>query len=249
MITFGGRNDLAPHIVSSMHAFRHEIFVGRLGWSLPLLDGLERDQYDNEQAVYFVDRDEVGNVTGCARLLPTTASYMLPELFTELLGGRPPPRDPAVWELSRFAASVRQSREGRVLSLSQQTLDLLEAICDFARRHAAMRLLLVTSVASERLLLRARFDVHRLAAPVQMPEGLCVALYIEIPTAVAAGSDRSPRCSSPGSARPTRPARPTQPARPARPSRSASGPAVTRADSTPSHAPPPGSCSSRPASG
>ncbi len=235
MITVGARNELAPHIVSSMHEFRHEIFVGRLGWSLPLLDGVERDQYDNEQTVYFVDRDEGGNITACARLLPTTTPYMLPDLFSALLGGVRAPRDPAVWELSRFATSVRKSREGRILSLSQPTLDLLEAVSEFARRHAAKRLLLVTSIASERLLLRAGFDVHRVAAPVQMPEGLCVALYIEVPAApAAAGRDVSRRCSGPG---------------PARPARSASGPVIKRSDSTPSHAPPPGSCLPRPASG
>ncbi len=202
MITVGGRHELAPHLVSSMHEFRHEIFVGRLGWSLPLLDGVERDQYDNEQAVYFVDRDAGGNITACARLLPTTTSYMLPDLFTELLGGRRPPRDPAVWELSRFAASVRKSREGRILSLSQPTLDLLEAVCEFARQHAAKRLLLVTSIASERLLLRAGFDVHRLAAPMEMPEGLCVALYIEVPAdapAVKRADSTPSRAPLPGS--------------------------------------------------
>lgn len=230
MITVGGRNELAPHIVSSMHEFRHEIFVGRLGWSLPLLDGVERDQYDSAQAVYFVDRDEGGNITACARLLPTTASYMLPDLFGELLGGRLAPRDPAVWELSRFATSVRKTRDGRILALSQPTLDLLEAVSEFARQHSAKRLLLVTSIASERLLLRAGFDVHRMAAPIQMAEGLTVALCIEVPPA---GRDVSLRCSGPG---------------PARLARSASGTAFRRADSTPSRAPPPGSCLPRPAS-
>jgi acyl homoserine lactone synthase len=187
MITIGGRNELAAHIVSSMHEFRHEVFIRRLGWSLPLLEGIERDRYDNEQAVYFVVRDEDGNITACARLLPTTASYMLPDLFTELLGGQPAPRDPAVWELSRFATSVRNTREGRILSLSQPTLDLLEAVIEFARQRSVKRLLLVTSIAIERLLLRAAFDVHRLAAPVRMSDGLFAALFMEISAAPATG--------------------------------------------------------------
>jgi N-acyl-L-homoserine lactone synthetase len=193
MITIGARNELALQVVRSMHEFRHAIFVRRLRWSLPMLGGLECDQYDNEQAVYFIVRDDEGRTTACARLLPTTAGYMLPEVFPELLGGQPAPRDRAIWELSRFATSVRQTHEGRVLSLSQPTLDLLQAVTEFARQNAVKRLLLVTSVAIERLLLRAALDVHRLGAPVRMSSGLAIALFIEVPAvpAAATGSDRS----------------------------------------------------------
>jgi acyl homoserine lactone synthase len=181
MIAIGGRKDLDPKVVSSMHELRHETFVRRLNWSLPLLEGLEQDQYDSDDAVYFVVHDVHESVTACARLLPTTAPYMLPDLFAELLGGRPPPRDRATWELSRFAARVRESREGRVLSLSQPTLNLLDSILRFARNNAVKRLVLVTSIALERLLLRTALDVHRLASPARMPDGLIVALFIEVP--------------------------------------------------------------------
>jgi acyl homoserine lactone synthase len=187
MISVGGRSELAPAVVRSMHRFRHETFVGRLQWSLPLLHGVEKDQYDNEDAVYFIVHDVHEDVTACARLLPTTSSYMLPELFAELLGGNPPPRDPATWELSRFATSVRKSREGRVLALSGPTLNLLDAIFQFARDNAVRRLLLVTSIAIERLLLRERLEVHRIGPPVRMPDELIVALIIEVAGAACAG--------------------------------------------------------------
>jgi acyl homoserine lactone synthase len=170
-----------------MHEFRLKVFVHRLNWSLPLIDGEERDEFDNEDAVYFIVRDLNGRITGCARLLPTTGPYLLSERFAELLGGQPAPRDPQVWELSRFAASVRKTGAGRVLSLSQPTLDLLEAVIKFAQRQGGQRLALVTTVPIERLLLRAGYDVHRLGAPLQMGDCLCVALIIELPpTAVAA---------------------------------------------------------------
>ncbi len=192
MISVGARNELTPAVVRSMHRFRHETFVGRLRWSLPLIGGLEQDQYDSECAVYVIVHDIDDDVTGCARLLPTTGDYMLPELFPELLGGRPPPRDAAVWELSRFAASVRRSREGRMLSLSSTTLTLLEAVFQFARDNAVARLLIVTSIASERLLLRAGLDVHRLGSPVRTPDGLTVALCIEVPGCVRSAEARDP---------------------------------------------------------
>lgn len=181
MLSVGGRSNLAAAVVRSMHRFRYETFVERLRWSLPLLEGVEQDRFDSEDAVYFIVHDVHEDVTACARLLPTLRPYMLAELFAELLGGRTPPRDPAVWELSRFAASVRKSGEGRVLSLSRPTLNLLEAVFQFARDNAVGRLLLVTSIGIERLLLRESLDVHRLGPPVRMPDSLTVALAIEVP--------------------------------------------------------------------
>jgi len=170
-----------------MHEFRHEIFVRRLGWSVPLIEGEERDQYDNDNTVYFVVQDGTAGVTACARLLPTTTNYMLAELFGDLLGGQSPPCDPGIWELSRFATNTRKSGEGRVLSLADPTLNLLSAVTQFARHHDIRRLILVTSVAIERLLIRAQFDVHRIAPPRRMPDGLFVALFIEVGCGRSAG--------------------------------------------------------------
>jgi N-acyl-L-homoserine lactone synthetase len=165
-----------------MHEFRYEIFVRRLGWSLPLLEGTERDEYDNDNAIYFVVQDALGKVTACTRLLPTVSGCMLSDLFDELLGDNPPPCDEALWELSRFATKIRKTGDGRSLALSEPTLSLLRAVLDFARRHAVRQLVLVTSVAIERLLIRSGFQVHRLAAPCRMPDGLLVAVFIDVET-------------------------------------------------------------------
>jgi acyl homoserine lactone synthase len=175
----GSSWQLSAQILNLMHAFRHEIFVKRLKWSLPLVNGEERDQYDTSNAKYVVVSDGSDRVTACARLLPTTAAYMLPELFPQLLGGTSAPRDPAIWELSRFAMSVRKTGEGRVLSFSTPTLEFLDLIFDFAHRHDITRLIFVTSIQIERLLLRAGLPVHRIAAPAVVDGELCVALFIE----------------------------------------------------------------------
>jgi acyl homoserine lactone synthase len=180
MVAMGSSWQLSTEVLQLMHSFRHEVFVKRLKWSLPLINGVERDQYDTPEAKYVVISDGADRVTACARLLPTTGSYMLPELFPQLLGEDPVPRDPAIWELSRFATSVRETREGRVLSLSKPTLELLDLIFDFARQHAIARLVFVTSVQVERLMLRAGVPVHRIAAPALIDGGLSVALFIEV---------------------------------------------------------------------
>jgi acyl homoserine lactone synthase len=177
--TIAARKELGSHTLDSLHAFRHEVFVGRLRWELPLIDGVERDQYDRDDAVYVTATDDDEGVTGFARLLPTVGSYMLPELFPELLGTLPPPRHPAVWELSRFAAGVHE-RCGKVMALSRATLDLLATVMRFAAGRGIERLILVTTIGIERLMLRAGLDVHRMAPPAQSHGEWHVALCIEV---------------------------------------------------------------------
>jgi len=171
--------------MSLMHEFRLDVFVGRLGWALPLEKGIEQDEYDTPDAKYVVVSETGDRVTACARLLPTTRPYMLPELFPQLLGGVPTPRSTDTWELSRFATSVRGTGEGRVMSLAKPTLDLLELVLDFARKHGVKRLLFVTSIGIERLMLRAGVAAHRLAAPAVVDGNLCVALVLDVSPAAA----------------------------------------------------------------
>src|SRR5262245_35136033 len=134
-VMIGNRSELAPGVVSAMHKFRRDVFVRRLGWSLPSGHASESDQYDRPDTTYVVACDADNNVTACARLLPTTRPYMLPELFPMLLSGQTPPSDPGIHELSRFAIDVRVNRDARVLALSAATLKLLGAVMRFAASH------------------------------------------------------------------------------------------------------------------
>lgn len=180
-LSVGNCRQLSARILDLMHEFRHEVFVKRLKWSLPeTSEGMERDQYDTSSARYVVLSDDSERVTACARLLPTTDRYMLPELFPQLLGSCETPRGPDIWELSRFATSVRETGEGRILSLSPPTLDFLEQVIECAQRHNIGRLVFVTSIGIERLMLRAGVRVHRIGPPALVEGQLTVALFIEV---------------------------------------------------------------------
>ncbi len=90
----GGR--LPEAVDAALAHYRHQIFVGQLGWQLPMADGrFERDQYDRDDTVYVVARDADGAICGCARLLPTTRPYLLKDVFAPLLmRGVPAPESP-----------------------------------------------------------------------------------------------------------------------------------------------------------
>jgi N-acyl-L-homoserine lactone synthetase len=187
-VAIGRRSQLPPSLLSSMQELRKDVFVRRRGWSLqpiPYIDAVEHDEYDTVDAVYLMLHDETARVTACARLLASTGPYMLREHFPQLLGNTAPPSDPAIWELSRFATTVHSGNQGRQFSLCGFTQDLLNVIFDAARKRSVQRLILVTSVAVERLLIRARFEAHRMAPPGSVEGALCVALLIEVPAAAS----------------------------------------------------------------
>ncbi|TAM18572.1 MAG: GNAT family N-acetyltransferase [Pandoraea sp.] len=104
----GKLHDLPLEIRHDLGLVRHEVFVRRLGWSLPDIQGaaaVEWDRFDGENTVQIVALDSRRRVCGCARLIPTTGQYLLQDLLPRSLN-IDLPCSPTVWELSRFAASV-----------------------------------------------------------------------------------------------------------------------------------------------
>ena len=94
--------------LDTVFRIRYRVFKERLGWDVPTSDGLERDQYDHEDTWYFLLRDKSDRVVGTCRLIPTTSTYMIGDVFSDLLDGEEPPSNPAVWEVSRLAVEMTE---------------------------------------------------------------------------------------------------------------------------------------------
>jgi N-acyl-L-homoserine lactone synthetase len=90
-IVSGNQADLSPSLYADLGCYRHEVFVELLQWDLNTPEGIEQDQFDRQDTVYVVARNDEGRINGCARLLPTTKPYLLGEVFPELLNGLTPP--------------------------------------------------------------------------------------------------------------------------------------------------------------
>jgi len=87
--------------IGQMYQHRHQVFVEKLRWNLPLAkDGLEIDQYDTEDAIYILSLDKNLNVVGSMRLLPTIQDHLMSDLFSHLLN-IPEPIGDSIWESSR----------------------------------------------------------------------------------------------------------------------------------------------------
>ena len=168
----GRPHQLTPQLLESVERYRYRVFVEMLGWQLDTPPGLERDQFDHSDTLYLAARDSQHNVVGTARLLPTTQPYLLGDVFPQLMGGVEPPKDPLVWELSRFAAVDFTAPSGGALGQfsSPVAVGLLEKAIEVAAEQGARRLITVSPLGIERLLRREGFRAHR-AAPPQVIDG------------------------------------------------------------------------------
>ena len=176
----GTAHEFSPEFEIAVAAYRHRIFIEKLGWPLPVQNGLERDQFDRPDTVYVVARDDTGVICGCARLLPTTQPYLLAEVFPNLLGGQPVPSEAAVWELSRFAAATPDSYCTSAVDAAINTRRLLAAAVSGAAAQGAERLITVSPLGIERLLQRMGVHAHRAGPPAYADGKPIFACWIEI---------------------------------------------------------------------
>ncbi|MGY5452462.1 acyl-homoserine-lactone synthase [Agarivorans sp. MS3-6] len=178
-------NGVADQLTSStfqhLNHYRHKVFVEMLGWELDTPNGIEQDQFDRDDTVYVIGKNTQNNISGCARLLPTTQPYLLEEVFPELLNGLACPKRTDIWELSRFAAvDFDNPNQAPTQMMSSEALALLTASIECAKRHGAKRLISVSPLGIERMLRNAGFRYHR-AGPPKVVNGYALfACYIDI---------------------------------------------------------------------
>ena len=95
-----------PALLKKMHQLRAKVFSGRLGWEVEVIDGMERDAFDDLDPAHVISVDDYGRVVGCMRLLQTTGPHMLSDVFNCLLDNEPPIRSSRVWEATRFCVDT-----------------------------------------------------------------------------------------------------------------------------------------------
>jgi N-acyl-L-homoserine lactone synthetase len=114
MIVVVEQHNAAQHadLVDQMFQLRARTFGERLGWDVKVVDGRERDKYDDLFPVYILDV-EGGRVVGSLRLLPTTGPTLLDEVFADTGGGFVAPE---IWECTRFCVGGAGRRQELISS-------------------------------------------------------------------------------------------------------------------------------------
>lgn len=156
----------APNVANELFRLRHSVFCEDLKWVSAAADGLERDEYDRQtlRPIYLLARNKFGSVSGCVRLLPTTASYMLKDTFRHLWLGQAPIEDPCIWEASRFATfpNIAQRRNHS----DQPVLAglLLQGMCEFGLAFGVDRYLVVVTPSMNALVRRLGAITHTIGS-------------------------------------------------------------------------------------
>ena len=123
------------HLIEKMFRLRARIFHDRLNWDVKVIDGKERDKYDDEQPVYIIYCDEQAQeVKGSLRLLPTTGPTLLADIFSDTRPDAVNLSAPAIWECSRFCLDDKLLEAGDHDAMLFASVAMLEAMGDVALR-------------------------------------------------------------------------------------------------------------------
>jgi acyl-homoserine lactone synthase len=150
-----------------MHRQRKRAFVDGAGWNVPVVGDLEIDAYDRIDTTYLIAKGHptCSDVLASCRLLPTTHSHLMSDLFMSACADLPP-RGPLIWEASRFCVSSRVTTRRARLAL------LWEMICgvsETALLLGAEQIIFVANAALLPLTLRCGWQARRLGPT--LPDG------------------------------------------------------------------------------
>lgn len=128
VVTAENRDRYEP-LLRDMHRDRKRVFVDRLKWTVPVVDGdKEIDQFDHDGAVYLIISGPDQRHLGSARLLPSTRPHILGSLFPQLCA-EPVPVGPHIWEMTRLVYSPELTN---VDALNRTRMMLRLALVEFA---------------------------------------------------------------------------------------------------------------------
>ena len=115
---------------------RYRVFVKQRGWSLPAVNDREIDQYDDDDAFYFLDLDDDDNIQGHVRMTPTVKSSLLADYFPHLVENGQAPRSPRIYEATRYIVlPAQKTREALRLAKGRLLTALLEWCLDKRLSH------------------------------------------------------------------------------------------------------------------
>jgi N-acyl-L-homoserine lactone synthetase len=163
-------------LFDKMHIDRKRVFVDSLKWDIPHDGAREVDQYDTDEADYLILRDRMsGDHLGSVRLLPTTSSHMLADVFPFLCEGSVP-RGPQIREITRLVVSPDVPVRERLMVRNM----LGRAMIEFGLQHGVTRYTAVCDFSFLSQLLSSGWQIKPLGLPRYVEGSLIGALQIRL---------------------------------------------------------------------
>ncbi len=165
-------------VLDAMHADRKTLFVDRLKWNVPVVDGrFEIDAFDTEHAVYLIaTQPETGEHIGSVRLLPTTRPHLLGDIFPMLVEGDVP-RGEEIWEITRLCTAPTLADWEAHNAVRER---LATALIEYALTMGINHYTMMTHMAFLSQLLSVGWDVEPLGLPQELDGQMLGALKVNV---------------------------------------------------------------------
>lgn len=162
--------------IDEFHRLRKAVFVDELGWTLPVVDGMERDQYDDDRAVYGFSFDADRQLTMACRYRPTDDRSLLTDIFAHALApGVADPTGPGVWEITRgICLETGGARHNQRRRACQMITPL-----ELCRAAGGTRCIAFAEVRLLPLFVQMGWRVTLLGDPVDFGQGTGIAFEID----------------------------------------------------------------------
>lgn len=157
----------------SNHQLRKRVFSDTLGWDLNIIDGMEFDQFDTPDAYHILHVNNLGQVDGSVRLLPTMNPYLLGDVFSYLLDGKEVPRSSEIWEATRFCVDPYMP-PNNISSI------LLIGVYELGKALGIEKYLSVIDVRLERKIKSCGWTPSRLGSVHTIPDGRIVSNCLSV---------------------------------------------------------------------
>jgi len=170
----GAQASMFPREIDAMFRNRAEVFGERLGWDVTVIDGRERDRFDDENPLYLIEVDqETGEYQASLRLLPTTGPNMLRDVFPQLMGGEAWIESANIWESSRICSVASADRSQAVLH------ELLLGIGEVCETAGLTQIVSVFDARMLRVLRTAGLKIDIIGTPQRIGGVMCYAALFD----------------------------------------------------------------------
>jgi len=165
--------DLYQAQLKLMHRQRNELFVKGKGWALPVRDGGEYDDGDDDRAVYLLSIDEGGSCFGSIRVRPADDFSMVIDRMPHHVAGDAGALrdDPGLWEMARWINIGGDPSSGQEVRIG---------LIEYLLRRGATQCLALPDVSMMAYGIRTGWRLRALGAPLPYPEG-GVAVAVSLP--------------------------------------------------------------------
>jgi acyl homoserine lactone synthase len=165
------------NLLDEMFRQRARFFHDRLKWDVQVIDGKERDRYDDEGPVYIIYTDGFrGEVKGSLRLLPTTGPTLAADVFSDTLPDAVHLSAPTIWECSRFCLD-RSVLAAGIEDIVFTSRVLIAALGDVAMRAGIETIIGNFDAAKLRLYRRIGCEVEILGATSRYGDPVYLGLH------------------------------------------------------------------------